>query len=235
MFSRRSSVEASCGETSDDGSPRRSRRASAGEVFAPLLTLIGARRPPADTVTCIPPSNRKSTPTGRREGFHDDKPTSRRRRRHLPTDSYPSLDSSMTSDVRIPLFTPSPSTVALLRASSSHASLNPSSQSSRTTLCSHLDSEDELRAASVPNDRSNRTCLICDCPVPPQTNAAHNELVPSPCKCSFAWVHLNCLEDFREASGRNCCPVCTTTWYQGYAQVSFRRSFSLSRFAPGFK
>ncbi|EQC26612.1 hypothetical protein SDRG_15552 [Saprolegnia diclina VS20] len=73
---------------------------------------------------------------------------------------------------------------------------------------------------------SSRRCTICD------TAPTSSELITSPCKCSLAWLHPQCLEDFKLASGRNTCPRCNATWFQGFAPVKLRRSYSLKFFTP---
>ncbi|ETV79980.1 hypothetical protein H257_07176 [Aphanomyces astaci] len=231
MFSRRASIEPIGTSREEASPPRRHRRASAGEVFAPLLSLLGV--PPASSAMSMsaPPttqSRRKTTNTPVYR-FHEDGlrvlaiPPARRRRRK-PTDDavYTPMETTMPQHPDV-LFHPSSSGLSL-KAASSH-----------TTFGSQSDTESasDFRAASAPCDAVVRVCLICDCTA--SRFPSPNELIPSPCKCSLSWVHLNCLQEYREASGRNSCPVCFTTWYQGYAQVSFRRSFSMNLFGPGHK
>ncbi|RHZ40141.1 hypothetical protein DYB31_008031 [Aphanomyces astaci] len=178
------------------------------EVFAPLLSLLGV--PPASSAMPMsaPPTTQSrikttNTPVHR---FHEDGlrvltiPPARRRRRK-PTDDavYTPMETTMPQHPDV-LFHPSSCGLSL-KAASSH-----------TTFGSQSDTESasDFRAASAPCDAVVRVCLICDCTA--SRFPSPNELIPSPCKCSLSWVHLNCLEEYREASGRNSCPVCFTTW-----------------------
>ncbi|RHY96287.1 hypothetical protein DYB37_006863 [Aphanomyces astaci] len=199
MFSRRASIEPIGTSREEASPPRRHRRASAGEVFAPLLSLLGV--PPASSAMSMsaPPttqSRRKTTNTPVYR-FHEDGlrvlaiPPARRRRRK-PTDDavYTPMETTMPQHPDV-LFHPSSSGLSL-KAASSH-----------TTFGSQSDTESasDFRAASAPCDAVVRVCLICDCTA--SRFPSPNELIPSPCKCSLSWVHLNCLEEYREASGRN--------------------------------
>ncbi|ETV94926.1 hypothetical protein H310_11572 [Aphanomyces invadans] len=235
MFSRRASIEPSCGSMDmsreEPSSPRRNRRASAGEVFAPLLFLLGVPAPTSLSSSAPPltQSNRKSTsPVSRfNDGGSPDVATPlawRRKRRPTDDAAFPSMETILPNQPDV-LFHPSTSARSLRAASS------------RTTLGSQSDTESTLdfHAASLPCETVVRVCFMCDCTEPRSSHTPPSELIPSPCKCSLSWVHVNCLNGYRETSGRNSCPVCCTTWYQGYATVSFRRSFSMSFFAPGSK
>ncbi|KAH9102771.1 hypothetical protein LEN26_006806 [Aphanomyces euteiches] len=213
MFSRRRSVEP-IEMIEESASPRR-RRTSAGEVFAPILTFIGSKR------VSVPPTPSTLQPTlsPREPTLNDDVAPIKRRRRRLPRDSLPT-DACLPAE-------------PLQSSPESKTSLHLTSDSSCSTFIAQTNSETEIeterRAASLPNDKPARTCQICE--AASCASISNNALSPSPCNCSFAWVHIDCLEAFRRASGRNTCPVCSVTWYQGYAQVKQRRSCSLSGFS----
>jgi len=63
-----------------------------------------------------------------------------------------------------------------------------------------------------------RRCFICEA-------ETIEILLPSPCKCNFSWVHSSCLYEYRLASGRNMCHVCSTTWWKGFTTIRRSRSF----------